>query len=609
MDSGGRRPLSSGSSNRGSDSLYSVPEETVDYLTNPDQYFSDLLRLSKHAQRVLQKEDEEEAKLVNFLPLVERTNLNKEGKVLTRWQERQREWERVQSVVSKKISSKVERPLMMTTTDEYRARMEEYDLIQAAIPIKDRHANSAWEMSLRGGGPIRVPVGHIFSGLECEIDPILPKPKIVRKPKDPLSAGTTDTFVPRTKAYQSRRKQLLKSITEMRPRDITFKDASALVIKSVDLFQWAKNSSQQLIDNLVGEQQLEEASAESKHSIHDDASVNSLEERQKSLPNVQFLSPREIIFETTTSVECRREVYLKNISETVVYYRFECIHPKALENELLSQRSKTAGKKGSRAEVHIDTLSDLLDKKGVDDDETRARSIANQRDNFFCLLQSGELLPNEFIAVPFTFLDSAGGGYYSSTWSLRVWPEQTRVFYNTPSFSGQEITASSTGSLRIHLVAHCMLPDEHGYKRKQLAHLMTSRETETFMQDIFMNCLKRVRLPVRVENLRQREIKVFQEINAAYLAELLTVHGLMPPIYFTTDRLRSFDAIHFNVQRYFARLQDVYVEILQEHDELAGMRGSAKPLPLADGAEWVLGESLRSRLFPEEVLVSQRMND
>ena len=100
---------------------------------------------------------------MEYLPVNERFSFNKEGKVLSRWQERQKDWEKIQSSISKKIGLPANKPLMMTTTDEYREKIEQYDLLQAAIPLEDRFVEP-WQMTLRGGGPVRAPVGHIFSG-------------------------------------------------------------------------------------------------------------------------------------------------------------------------------------------------------------------------------------------------------------------------------------------------------------------------------------------------------------------------------------------------------------------------------------------------------------
>lgn len=577
----------------------------MDYQSNTEAYFNDLQKLAKHAQKTLQKEDEEEAKLLTYLPLVERSNLNKEGKVLTRWQERQREWERVQSAITKKLTSKVPRPLMMASTDEYRARMEEYDLIQAAIPVKDRHANSAWEMSLRGGGPIRVAVGHIFSGLECEIDPVLPKPRIVRKPKS-STTWKTESFVPKTAAYQTRRRQLLKSITEMRPRDVSFQDADALVVKAVDLFKWARESSQAHLQMLDDEEAAarEELSIASMHSLHEDDH----EQQQNTLPRIELLSTREVLFETRAGVECVREVSFRNTGDATITFRWDQIDRRTLDAEINAPRMKTPNKSKVAVEAEVPAgmprLLTLLDAKGPADDSTRSHTLVSRRDTFFCLQNCGELLPGEVASTPFTFRDCAGGGYYASTWVLRLSPPQSRILYNTPAQNGQENSVSSVGSLRVFLSAHCVVPDETMTKRSTLQSSLQAAELGTFMGDIVADCLKRVRQPVRKVDLERRQINLFQEKNKGFIEGLCKVDGLIPPLFFSVSRVRSLQQVNLDTEAFYHRLMSAYHGTVDEYNQLAGRGAGASVLSVAtlyalDDGDF---QQILGVLFPEHIL-------
>ena len=80
---------------------------------------------------------------------------------------------------------------MMTKSDEYRNKIEDYDLLQAAVPQKDR-LGAQWELTLRGGGPRLVAIGHMFSGIECEVDNAPPVPILVRKPKIHKPSSVSD---------------------------------------------------------------------------------------------------------------------------------------------------------------------------------------------------------------------------------------------------------------------------------------------------------------------------------------------------------------------------------------------------------------------------------
>eukprot|EP00981_Chlorochromonas_danica_P004746 scaffold954_cov173-Ochromonas_danica.AAC.32 len=564
----GRRPLSSGGSRSESafSSGHEEEEKVIDFHDNPEVYFTLLTKLQRHADRILQKEDEEEMKLQTYLTLVERSNLNKEGKVLTRWQERQREWEKVQNVITKKISSKISRPLMMATTDEYRARMEEYDLIQAAIPPRDRYTNSAWEMSLRGGGPVRVAVGHIFSGLECEIDPVLPKPKIVRKPKDLKDVWSSDTFVPQTEAYKTKRRQYQESIREMRPRDITFKDTAALVIKSVDLFQWAKDSSRVYLENLAGQYALEreeEMSVESKRSQEASLAAETLQ----NLPKIELLSSTNILFDTTEGVECKREVVFKNIGHTAVYFRWKRLGKPAIDANVPNAKAKYSKKQNDLA-LAVIGVSSIMDNKHAEDLDARNHILARSRESFFCMQHSGELLPDEIASIPFVFRDVAGGGYYTNDWSLELVPEQTQIFYNQQTSDGHDNTVTTSTSIRVNLAAHCLEVDE----------TMTNR--------------------------LQQKISFQEEKNNSFLERVCKVDGLMPPMFFDIVRVRQMELLKQDTAVFHNNLLQCYETVILEHNKLAGSSAAASMLsvPMLYHLDPQDVVTIREALFPEETV-------
>jgi hypothetical protein len=614
-----KRPLSSGSTKLSDLSLSRQQDrgDTVDYIANPDLYFAELSKLHKHAQKTHQKENEDVANLSLYLPLIERLSLNKEEKVLTKWQERQKDWERVQNVVSKKIGSKVSRPLMMSTTDEYRARMEEYDLIQAAIPLRERFPESSWVMSLRGGGPIRVSVGHIFSGLECAVDVIFPKPKIFRKPKSNSDAWKTETFMPQSHALQNRRKQLMKTITEIRPRDVTFKDADALVVKSISLFKWAKDSSQDYLDNLNANQtatQFDEMmSNESKHSLYDQ-DIELYGKQQQNIPKIEFLSSKDLLFQTTVGVECRQEVCFRNISNTVVYYQWER-SPKIKDIVDNNKGKYISGK--HKVSNGFGSLGQVLDSKGEHDDDTRSHILYRKRDYFFCLQNNGELLPNEMVSIPFVFRDSAGGGYYASEWTLRLTPQQTKIIATNSAAANNNNNVnvnvnvnvnSLIGSITIHLSAHCLLLDENVSKRQRVRDHFEASILRTFMKDIIQDCLSRVRQPIRQADMERRQIALFQEKNREFLEELTAVRGkLQPPLFFSAARIQALQAVKHDTAAFYTQLLDLYDKVLDEYHEFGhAPRVTALQVTVADLYTLTAEDydAVLQKIFPEGILVS-----
>jgi hypothetical protein len=339
---------------------------------------------------------------MEFLPVNERFNLNKEGKVLTRWQERQRDWDKIQSSINQKLKQPSSRALMMSSTDEYRAKIEEYDLIQAAIPLEDRFVEP-WQLTLRGGGPIRVAVGHAFSGLECIYEMNHPKPKMVRKPR-PLSLDSSSgrnlgsSSLEDTEAYRQKRARYEKTIREIRPHAIDANAAAHLVVRSADLFRWAKESSagyfrDQRVPALAAI--AEEDSLYDVKSSLDGGDHSSIHDASNA-PKIHFMSPKEIVFSThegENSCGVSRTVLFKNIGKCAISY----VWKKIVQDENSSVVVDSSKK------VKTASLSEVLELKGVDDGTLRKRLICSKRESFFCLKDSGVVLPDETIPTQFVF--------------------------------------------------------------------------------------------------------------------------------------------------------------------------------------------------------------
>ncbi len=136
---------------------------------------------------------------------------------------------------------------------------------------------------------------------------------MIRKPKPVESTFKNDTFLEQTDAYLKKRKKYEKSITEIRPHNLTYRDASNLVVRSSNLFTWAKESSarffeeqrQDMMLSVIEEEEALSIASGGKdlRSVHTDASNEILldnDGESGSLgPRIEFLSPREVLFETT----------------------------------------------------------------------------------------------------------------------------------------------------------------------------------------------------------------------------------------------------------------------------------------------------------------------
>lgn len=606
-------------------------------IPNPDLYFKSVVKLSRNADKLRQKEDEEEAKLIEYLPVNERFDLDKENKVLTRWQERQRDWEKVETAIGRKLKNKISRPLMMATTDEYRARLEEYDLIQAAIPLKDRFANSAWQMSLRGGGPIRVTIGHMFSGLECEVKEFSIKPKMVRKPKSASATWKNDTFLEQTEALQKKRKKYEKTIHEIRPHTISYQDAGNIAITGFNLFQWAKESSQSFLS--AQKHMLEESAylAEMERALEREKLASShssfSKKENKGTPKLEFLSSQDILFQTTNADINMKAIIFKNISNITLYYRWKRIdHPFTAHGPTIvgNGGNDPAKRRDSSASNPYTMMENQLQSKGIhtifnekqrfveDNVDLRGRLITQQRNCFSCLKEYGEILPNEVISSQFVFQSKAGFGVYHNLWVLDILPESTHIFRN--EFQQESPEDILHGSISVHLHGHCITYDEHVYQRKMVTDVLGQHTLNTYMRDILIQIIDMIRTPIREYDINQRKITLFLERNKRiFESKFNQFHNTSSnlslqiiPTKVTLSRVGTFehytnDTYHLTEQimREYEALVKVYIE--QQHIcyELLPTTFPA-PIPYTNlicAHDLILQEhvrgQLKDQLFPE----------
>lgn len=583
-----------------------------------DIYFGTLQSLRAHASKLRKKDDAEEKRLVDYLPVNERIEIERENKVLTKWQERQRDWERIEQRINKKLSSKVARPLMMTVTDEYRSKMEEYDLIQASIPLKERYGESAWQMTLRGGGPITVAIGHIFSGLECEIDPHVPKPKMVRKPKPSTAVWKNDTFLEESENLTSKRKKYEKHMQEIRPHTMTYRDAGNLVVRSVDLFQWAEESSLEYV-NKKREEELARLEEEMEAIRSLEASHHSEELTKPDHPQLVFLSQTEVVLETQIGKRVHQTVSFKNTGPVVLYYRWK---------KMSGGKRNYQDKNGSKSK----SLDSILDVKGVHDSELRAHVLEKQRDKFFCFRDCGEILPSEVISTEFVF-DSDIGGVYRSNWILQFIPEETKITVsdigeeseqNSVHFSdersekaGSQVSSYSkalSGSLGITLRGHCVIPDESMTNRSYLSSHITYQTEVTEIQDIIYAIVRRVRDPIRLSDLLARQRDLFSTHNEAVYQSFFpqTSKRIFAPWKITNDRIERLEKLQKRVSSLFEELQGRYFSTWNEvcepdNPSIADLVSPPTSLEKLDWQNYTIisernRECILQSLFPEQSL-------
>ena len=77
----------------------------TDLVEHPKAYLTKLRSLQDTMTLVRTKTLDRSLSLVKFLPIYEQTSLNREATILANWQERQKEWERIQSDIGRRVNA------------------------------------------------------------------------------------------------------------------------------------------------------------------------------------------------------------------------------------------------------------------------------------------------------------------------------------------------------------------------------------------------------------------------------------------------------------------------------------------------------------------------
>ena len=208
--------------------------------SNPELYLDLIEEERKIVEKLMVKDADEEHKWLRDLPYHEQLEIMKEQNVLVRWQERQRDWEKIESRLIQRVDPKQTAHKLMMDSDrqnEFRVETEKYRVMMQAFPDEERFNSSNWTQSLRDGGVTIAQVGHLFSGLQCKIMGTHSVPPIVRKPRvkvmDALS-GATGSYtksVSATKMQKSVSTVLTKTYKQI-AMDIANKEHPDLVRKA-----------------------------------------------------------------------------------------------------------------------------------------------------------------------------------------------------------------------------------------------------------------------------------------------------------------------------------------------------------------------------------------
>eukprot|EP01034_Spumella_vulgaris_P024024 gene24024-30320_t len=369
-----------------------------------------------------------------------------------------------------------------------------------------------------------------------------------------------------------KRKKYEKSILEIRPHTLNYRDASNLVVRSSNLFTWAKESSAQFFkdqeeDLLLTSFKEEEDDNASAVSASEHKSVHSLSAAERGeadlhnvhSPRIDFLTSREVVFSTVVNKDSRRSVAFRNTGSVAVSYRWKRVNMEKSDKDK-QQRG------GDSADVlrRTQTLAGIIASKGIDNGLLRANVIAQQRDCFFCLMDRGDILPDEVVSTVFSFSSRAGPGLFRSTWVLEFTPFDTAISV-AAAVSGDDVDQKLVGAAGITLRAHCVELDESVTSRGNVVKFMTARATETMARDIIQNCIRRVRVPVRLADLQSRQNVYFREVNDGLLTSLGdTRYPTLLPLFVTPQRLDTFADIFRRGAALFSEVTELLLELQRD---------------------------------------------
>ena len=493
--------------------------------SDPDTYLA-ILREEQELSRKQQDSGAAAAKIFEErLPFADQLLVRKENKVLLRWQERQRDWQRIQDEITRKLDpagNNQKHQLMMSQTDLFRAKNEQYELLQEAVSPEDRYATSGWQMSLRGGGSTYVMVGHMFSGLSCVVEEKQRIPPLVIKPRPsalalsnflggsakvyPSAYSWTSKFYPPpeveenqscddssvssrttnqsevisrpksaglfevTRSLADKKKKMAKQIALIRPKELSINDADALVVRSMDLFDWAILSSELHFEHKKTQEEerrlLEEAAEAELEAqrlvttvaVTDDevggvGGVCETGELQQIITAVPNVGNDDFNLEDTTvslQIKSSREVVFCSQQGTIATSKFTFTNNGTLGLSYAwapapnTQAITSTSQKPSDDDVESDTAtsasasSKSFKKKSAvppeasvigllqtrpDYAKSRQHVLAKSRPAFFCPQNTGNVLPGETVNTLFTFMSKGLTGSIAEDWILTTIPK------------------------------------------------------------------------------------------------------------------------------------------------------------------------------------------
>ena len=551
------------------------PAEYIEWLRGQQASAAKLFKHNQDKERAMEK-------------LLGPDEQNRDCKVLALWQQRQSDWENIQSTISRQIAAGPSHALMMTTADEYRCKREEYDLIMAAVPAEDRFGDKVWQTLLRGGGPTMVSIGHLFSGIECEVDKPPVEPIMVRKPRRSTfdKKGQVKPLVDESPALIEKRRRLAKNLKLIRPHNMSLENARQLVVKSTNLFQWAIDSSLASFEKANAAREGAAAATEADVKGIPSPSAQSVgdqqfrDEGEGPIARLDIPGASEMTFTARKNESVMQTFSFTNTGSVALAYKWSPVK---------------ADEATSPAAVLLDSseVNKLLCARA---ELPREHLLARQRVSLFCPKSGGTILPGETVRSIFSFVSKGCGGVIKQSWQLETVPV-CAIHAADPSIS------TTSGAVTITLHGHAVDDEVEGHVslRRAFSDEIDASAKSSMAMDVIAQCLRRLRLPVRMADYTKRCIDLFLIKNCSLLDGLCTGYAAVE-FHVTIDRLAKFANLNrrINAYRDLMKMTQRVLSCRERDDDLSAAETS--PAQAGEDEDLPARQALRSLLFPEGTL-------
>lgn len=450
------------------------------------------------AEQATKEEAREEAAHAEQLPASERFSLDRDGKVMAQWQERQKDWERLQRGLARKMGRDPSK-MMMADSNDFRERLEEYQTVLASVPLHERSLGTLWERSLRNGGTRLVPVGNIFSGLFCPVSSDVKLPRVVRRPKLPNANGLGMPPAPPGKSWRDdhaladKKKHLRKYLSAMRPHEVTPAVSRELIVVGQDLLKWAHDSSKDHFEGRGHSPSNSEAIIPSEGgasiaegSVGAGSLAASGDESAIARGPRLLLGPSPyVLLEADVKEPVEGALTMQNMGSTTLFYEWTRLEEEGPSLVALMKRRTADG----------EVPSDPSARFAISKDASESR--------FLCQNASGVLIPGQARAIVFAF-ESTTPGSFAETWKLKVTP---------PAAVLGDILPSPEGLVTVSLLGAAMTTDTNEHRRLPIRHAVERSVTRSKCEQLIAEVVRDVRTPERQEALHMAQKIKFESLN------------------------------------------------------------------------------------------------